>query len=404
MTECIWERGDRNLLHIRSADCFRAIEELKLPLSEGELIQAKLKLEVIGKSTRPVTVTIRVPSRIEFSKKTHEHVVDQFLSKAGIRNVSPGLKRIDLWSLHPWRQPLSVWHSLFGREADLLIERQVLRPIQLGAVPHPDHAGAGRVLEAHAMPGGDFYGVSQSAEIPSRSLSTTDLDGWELDPERFRTHLRTELRISVAGTAWDGQDLLDLGTVDLGGQRLHISYALRQPAQGFGDRLRAKAAGAPSVLLIPSSQYEGSEMPKVILDSPLPRRPQVIRSAIAACGLRDSLPAVYSAEDGVRLVVDTRHGKVWIDQVEILELQCGTHPFNFVTLLARARGPVAIEEISEKLSPGRQDGTSAARQAKGEAKKIICDAMAAVGRTFAEDPFPSAGTGYYRCALASYVV
>ena len=50
MTECIWERGDRNLLHIRSADCFRAIEELKLPLLEGELIQAKLKLEVIGKS------------------------------------------------------------------------------------------------------------------------------------------------------------------------------------------------------------------------------------------------------------------------------------------------------------------------------------------------------------------
>jgi len=146
-------------------------------------------------------------------------------------------------------------------------------------------------------------------------------------------------------------------------------------------------------------------LPKLTLVAPLPVRSEVIRGAIAACGLGDSLPAVYSAGDGVRLVVDTRHGKVWVDELEIPELQCGTHPFNFVTLLARARGgPVALEKISEELSSGRQDNTSAARQAKAEAKKIMCDALVAAGRTAIDDPFPTAGTGNYRCALPSYVV
>ena len=65
MTECLWERGDRNLLQIRSPDCFRSIEELRLQFTEGNLIQAKLKVEVIDKSTRPITVNIRVPSRVE---------------------------------------------------------------------------------------------------------------------------------------------------------------------------------------------------------------------------------------------------------------------------------------------------------------------------------------------------
>ena len=48
-------------LHLRAPDYFRQIEELGLPLTEGALLQAKLKLDVIGPSTRPVTV-MRSPS------------------------------------------------------------------------------------------------------------------------------------------------------------------------------------------------------------------------------------------------------------------------------------------------------------------------------------------------------
>jgi hypothetical protein len=175
MTECLWERGDREFYHIRSNDCFRSMEELHLPLTEGTLVQAKLKCEVIGKSTRPVTVNIRVPSRIELSQKTHEHLIDRLLDAIGIRNVAPSPSAVNLWTLHPWRHPVDTWRALFGAETDKLVQEHVLKPIKLAAVPHPDHLGAGLVLDAHAVSNGDYYGVSRAAEIPSRSLTATDL-------------------------------------------------------------------------------------------------------------------------------------------------------------------------------------------------------------------------------------
>jgi len=126
MTECLWERGDRELFHIRSNDCFRSMEELSLPLSEGTLIQAKLKCEVTGKSTRPVTVNVRIPSRIEVSQKIHEQLIDRFLDATGIRNVAASASTISLWTLYPWRHPANTWRSLFGAETDKLVQEQVL--------------------------------------------------------------------------------------------------------------------------------------------------------------------------------------------------------------------------------------------------------------------------------------
>jgi len=404
MTECLWERGDRNLIQIRAADCFQSIEELHLALTEGTLLQAKLKIDVIGKGTRPVTVNIRVPSRIEVSQRAPEHLVDRLLNGIGIRSAAPARSKNDLWSLHPWRHPTAVWRGLFGAETDTLVRSGTLVPIRLESIPHPEHPGAGRVLGAHPVSDGEFYGVSQLGEIPSRSLSATDLDGWELVPEQLRLYFRSKLGITSGGVAWNGQELLELGTIEVGDQLLYLAYALRQPSAGVGDRLRAHADGAQPVLLMPASQSDGSELAKVMLDAPVPSRRQVIRDAITVCGIADSLPAVHRAPDGARLVVDVRLKKVWVDGIEIVGLKPDTHAFRFVELLAKSRGAlVSADDITAGLSVARQDGTTTARQAKNAAKKIIVDAMAVAGRTFVVDPFPSAGTGFYRCAFPSYV-
>lgn len=405
MTECLWERGDRNLIQIRSSDCFHEIEELRLPLTEGEFVQAKLKLEVVGKSTRPVTVNVRAPSRIEISQKRHEQLVDEFLSRVGIRTAPTRSRDIDLWSLHPWRHPISVWRAVFGTEMDALVQSGVLAPIQLHSVATAGHSGAGSVLEAHSISAGEFYGVSQAAEIPSRSLSSTDLDGLELDPERFRLDLRSRLGVSGGGVSWDGKEILDLGVIEVSDQRLRLAYALRQPPPAVGDIIRARAGGAHAVLLIPTSHPDSSELAKVMLDKPLPSRDRIIRDAIAACGLTAVVPAPFSAPDGARLVVDTQRGQVWVDGIEVPGLRSGTHPFRLVEVLAR-RCPEAVsrDEITAALSGGRMDGDTTARQAKAAAKKSIREALAAAGRPFEEDPFPSGQTGCYRCALLSYVV
>jgi hypothetical protein len=404
MTECLWERGDRNLLFFRSSDCFRSIEELNLTLTEGRLLQAKLKVEVIRKSTRPVTVNIRVPSRIEVSQKSHELLIDKLLKAIGIYNASAPVSTGSFWSLYPWRHPIAVWRTLLGRDTDELIQNGVLNPTRLESVAAADNPAAGRVLSAHPLSEGEYYGVSQTDEIPSRTLSATDLDGFELMPEKLRLYLRSRLGIANGGSVWHGNETLDLGFVELGVHKIHMVYALRQPATGVGDHMRAHSGGALSVLLIPDCETYKSELASVPLDSALSTKKHVIRGAINACSLAESTPAIYRSPDDARLVVDTRLKKIWIDDVELTGLQPDLQPFRFVEAMARSQGPVSSAHLSSTLSPGRLDGTTPARQAKNEVKKIITEAMDGVGRSFDEDPFPSAGQGSYRCAFPAYVV
>ncbi|HTU34518.1 MAG TPA: hypothetical protein VMF66_12015 [Candidatus Acidoferrum sp.] len=403
MTECLWERGDRELLHIRSNDCFRSMEELRLPLGEGRLLQAKLKCDVIGKSTRPVTVNIRVPSRIEVSQKIHETLIEKVLNAIGIRNAAPPSAAINFWTLRPWRHPIDVWRSVFGAETDRLIQERVLVPVQLAAVPHPDHAEAGHVLEAQAVEDGDFYGISQVEEIPSRSLTPTELDGFELMPEAFRLYLRSALGISSGGAVWDNGALLELGFIEVGDYSIYAVYALQQPPAGSANAVRPRAGTAHLAFLLPSPLSEASDLTQVTLEKVIPTQRGVIRDALCACGLADHVPAIHVAPDGARLIVDTKLGRIWVDGVEIGGLQPTSHPFKFITLMARGSAPVSRDEIVKELSSGRQDEDVAARQAKTAANKAIAKAMTAAGRSFDPDFFPAAGTGFYRCTLPAYV-
>jgi len=403
MTECLWESGDRNLLHVRSGDCFRTMEELGLPLSQGTILQAKLKVQVIGKSTRPVTVNIRVPSRIEISQKLHERLIERVLDAIGIRNSAPSARATDLWSLYPWRQPTHRWRALFGPEMDAMVQNSVLVAIRLDSIAHPDHPGAGRVLEPHLLSDGQFYATSQMPEILSRSVTATDLDGLELRPEQLRLCLRLKLGITSGGTIWNGRELLDLGIIQLGDHCLHTSYALREPSVGAGARIREFANGTPSVLLLPSSNAKSPEIPHVYLNAPLPTRAQILRAAINACGLENAVPAIYVAPEGARLVVDSQFKKIWVDGVEIKGLPPDSQAFRFIQQLARTPALVSSDELSKDLSPGRLDGDTTARQAKSKANKLIREAMKEAGRELDEDIFPSAGMGCYRCAVPPYV-
>ena len=403
MTECLWERGDRNLLHVRSSDCFRTMEELRLPLSEGTFLQAKLKVQVIGKSTRPVTVSIRFPSRIEISQKLHERIIERVLEEIGIRNSSPSFRATDLWSLYPWRQPTHVWRAFLGSEIDAMVQDSVLVAIQLDSIAHPDHPGAGRVFEPHDLSDGQIYATSQMPEIPSRSVTATDLDGLELRPEQLRLYLRTTLGITSGGTTWDGQELLDLGIIQLGDHRFHTTYALREPSAGTGARIRAFANGIHSVLLLPSPNAKSPEIPHVVLNTALPTREQILRAAINALGLANAVPAIYVAPEGARLVVDSQLKKIWLDGVEVEGLSPDSQAFRFIEQLARTPSLVSSDELSNDLSPGRLDGDTTARQAKSRANKLIREAMRSAGRDFDEDIFPNAGTGCYRCAVVPYV-
>jgi hypothetical protein len=218
----------------------------------------------------------------------------------------------------------------------------VLNPTRLESAAAAENPAAGRVLSAHPLSEGEYYGVSQTDEIPSRTLSATDLDGFELIPEKLRLYLRSRFGIVHGGSVWDGGETLELGFIKLGIQDIHVVYALRQPAPGIGDHMRAHSSGALSVLLIPACETYKSELASVPLDSALPSTKDVIRGVISACSLTDSTPAIHCCPDGARLVVDTHLKKVWIDEVELAGLQPDSQPFRFVEAMARSQGPLGL--------------------------------------------------------------
>lgn len=403
MTECTWQRGDRNVHRIRSHDCFEDIETLGLPIaSEGKLVEVKLKIQVAQQGTRPVTATVRVPGRIQVSNTRYEPLVHTYLESIGVRRRATSAVALDLWSLHPWRQPPATWRAVFGDRVDELVRAEALVSVELESVEHPDRDGA--TLGIHALGDGEYYGVGLDDETPSKSLSATDVEGMEFEVAAFGAFLGEQLELPEGQVRVSDTNVLDLGSVDLGGHTFRPFYLLNTPAQGLGVQLRTKASGENVVLLVPRGRDPGSDLATAELPNPLPSRRALERALVYACGLKEKVSAIHHAPEGARLVVDTRHGAVWVDGVRVGGLAPDTHPFKFVELLARASpSTISSGDLSAKLSPNRKDDTTAARHAKKEAKNAISEALVSEGREPIGDPFPNASRAY-RCALPAYVV
>lgn len=403
MTECIWERGDRERLSfINPNDCFDSIEGLNIPFSEGQILQAKFKIQVIEKSARPVTVTVRVPSRIEVSQVRHESLINEVLDAIGIRNIHAMVQKYDLWALYPWRQPISVWRDCFGADTDLLAKNDILKKTRLDSVEPPGHPGAGRVLESNQISPVDYLGVSQTSEIPSQSLSATDLDGLELMIPAFQRHLREVLEITSNAASWQPDSwLVDLGVLTICENDFRIIYALRQPPRDAAGQIRTLSASITPVLLMPKGIKDATGITEILLDKALPERQRVIKDIIIKTNLEEKAPALLTAPKKARLVVDERLGKIWYDGIEISELKPETHPFRFVAILAK-NAPASINkhDLTAQLSASRTDSDQTARTAKMTAKKIIKSALEGGNLNF-EDPFKSEN-GSYRLTVPAY--
>jgi hypothetical protein len=403
MTDCVWERGDGKRVQLHDTeDCFDTIDELKLPFKEGELLEAKLKIQVAGKSTRPIVVTVRPPSRIEPNHNDYEALVNEVLDKIEIRHGARGVPETTLWNIHPWRTHLEVWREVFPGETDRLVRAGVLKPVMLRAVESPDHAGAGHVLEAVRIGPGEFHGRSGMEEVPSRALSATDLEALELDVPKLQAHLRELLGISGNAVPWTpDQALLDLGVLKIEQHSLHVSYALREPPPNAAAIVRDRAASIPAALLLPVAGATPCGVPEVLLDRPLPSPRRAISAMLFKTGLAAQVPALFTAPEGARLIVDLRFGCIWFDGVLIAELTAGTQHFRYVEIVARA-SPRAIDsgEVSKQIS-NRDDGDQVARTAKTNANKSLQKAMRAAGHKFVS-PFQAKG-GTHRATVLCHV-
>lgn len=404
MTECVWERGDRERLNFfHPYDCFNSIERLEIPLTEGQILQAKFKIQVIGKSNRPVTVTVRVPRQIEVSQPRHENLINQVLDAIGIRNIHATAPEYDLWTLYPWRQPIGIWRDCLGADTDLFATKGILKKIRLDSVEPPGHPGAGLILQAEQISPVDFLGVSQTPEIPSQSLSVTDLDGLELDVSAFQRHLREVL--GITGSAFPGQTnswYLDLGVLSICEHEFRVIYALRQPPRDAAAQIKRLTASIVPVLLLPKGLQDATGITEILLDKALPDRQRVVKDIITLANLENRVSALLTAPPNARLVVDIRLGIIWFDRIKITGLKPRTHPFQFVAILAKnAPATVNKHNLAAQLSAGRTDGDQTARTAKMAANRLIKQALKAKDLNF-EDPFKSEN-GSYRLTVPAYV-
>lgn len=402
MTECIWERSDRERLHINAVDCFETIATLGLPFNEGEIVQAKFKMEIVGKSARPLTVTVRAPSRIEVTQVRHEFLANEVLTAIGIRDAQITSRASSLWALHPWRQPIDAWRACFGRDTDRLARTGILKKTLLQSIEAPGYAGAGHVLQAVPISSTEYLGLSQTEEIPSRALSATDLDGLELDVPRFQAYLRERLKMTGNAVPWSSDAwFLDLGALDLDGNQFRIAYALRRPPDGAAVAIRTLAQSITPVLLLPTGLDSSTGLAEVLLDGPLPDLPRLRSDIIKVANLSEQVAALSLAPPNARLVVDSLQGRIWFDGVEVTGLKTGTQPFRFVETLAKiSPGKINKHDLAKQLSDGRADGDQCARSARTAANKSIRAAVKAQGRSF-EDPFKSEA-GCFRLAVLTF--
>ena len=144
-----------------------------------------------------------------------------------------------------------------------------------------------------------------------------------------------------------------------------IVYALRHPPADAAIKVRDLSKSVKAVLLLPSGLKDSTGLVEIPPDSPLPHRERVIADIVAAYNL--VVPAILTAPEASRLVVDERFGKIWFDRVEISTLTAGTQAYKFVAILARnPHAAVNKYVLSEQLSPASQGDDYPARAAKAD--------------------------------------
>jgi hypothetical protein len=369
VVELRWRRGDRDKVWVKGPDCFRILDDLGARLHEGELIEARLVIWFAGPGRRG-QVTIKVPGRIEINAGAREHLVEQLLDEVGIRGAFGAAdERLDLWSLYPWRTSEEAWRRHVGSpEFDRLVQSAALFPVRLEATTHPDHPHAEGALDVEAIDAEIIVGLSDDPAIPLRTLTSSDVMGYELDVGIAVGEIAAALelegsRSEIASGVWSlGRRALSPSI------NVAVFLASRRPGDTTAHSIRAAANGARPVLLVPQIECR---VPSGSYDG-------LIGRVVECLNLQDQVsPAVWRRED---LILDPKKGAAWYRGVPLGKLVSGTHPYKFAEKVARAGGQLVTKDtLREHLSPANQDD-GIVRKAKADFVKRVKESLAEAGR------------------------
>jgi len=397
-----WRRGDRDKILVKGRDCFKILEDLGARLNEGELVEAKLEIAFAGMRRRG-HVSLKVPNRIDIRAGANEGLVERLLDDVGIRGSfgDEGEPR-DFWSLYPWRMTEGDWRRHLGNGFDRLLKQGNLRSVVLEATSHPDHpALGGAALAVEDVDTTTMVGISEDPAVGLRTLTISDVTGYELDLARIMREMRETL-------ALEGSTQEIVSGVWLLGRRtlsptiaLDIFFLVRSPTEGAASAIREASHGARTVLLIPSGNSCELDIPKV--ECPVPTGPydRLLVKIIERLGLeKDVPPAVWLTED---LILDEQQGRAWYRGVELTKLKADSHPFKFALAVMKARGRVIKrDDLNALISPNRGD-SEVAKKAKSDFVAMVKASHVDAGLecpSEAVNVFVSRGGGYALDATA----
>lgn len=395
VVELRWRRGDRDKIWVRGRDCFQVLHDLGARLNEGELVEARLVISFAGGGRRG-HVSLKAPSRIQIHAGANEALVERLLDEVGIRGVFDDLGRPrDFWSLYPWRMSEQEWRQHLGTHFDRLVREHRLRPVHLDVSTHPDHPAARGALDVEAVSTSTVVGTSADPAIGMRTLTTSDVTGYEIDVSRNAGDIATALELDGAASE------IRSGVWSLGRRSfsptltLAVFLATRSPSAEVASAIREAGKGARTALLIPrgcASSLDLPQAPCALLTGP---HDTLLGELVELLGVQDEVPPqTWLRED---LILDRKRGTAWYRRVELTKLRPDTHPFMFAVAVAEAGGRVVKKETLNSLLSKARNDEDVAKKAKADFIAAVKASFEAVGQECPADVtqiFASKGGGY----------
>ena len=331
VVDLVWHRGGTSI-RVRDDDCLAQVKALELPLHEGELVEARFEFRFVrGRRIDKRFVVVRTPNRISNRSDRYEKAIDQFLFRIGIRLRNAPKHPVDLWSLHPWKHSETRWREALGLQLRYFVEEGLLVSSAVDSVPHPDHPTPRTALRVRHE-GEHIEGVSDDPHIPSRALTLSDVDGYELRVDALAERLARALNIAsvvkpVGGYCWP---LRSRRAAVRAGEGEGLRSFRKPPAApgAMADRLRQIAGSKVQVgLVVPSGCAADIGLAEVQFDTGDAPFDGVLNRLISRLGLEKEALAVEQAPAGTRVVIDRKRGTIHLDGVLLSSIDQQSHYF-----------------------------------------------------------------------------
>lgn len=399
--DLVWERGGTRH-RITGRDSLAAIREMGIPPTEGDFLEAKIALALPGRREARRMIHIKLPNKVDYPRDdVHARAIESFIEAAGICVVDVRRRARDLWDLYPWTQPERTWRDAYPDDVDALVRRQVLTPVDLFQVVHPDRPAHGRSLNVN-----DGFGVSLDEEVPPRLTTTTETSGLGLQADLLLNRWREAL--CLEGEVCDiGDGLHILGERSFESVRFAIAMLLRQPRDSDAPLISQRVAASTThsakvALLLPVGRKSHTGLAEVPLDRLIPDEREVWRKVMIASSVGPQVPAIWLAPRDARIVVDKTRMHVWYEGID-LKVPPDSLVFKFIAALADAHNaPVTTEALEQLMSRNRDE--SFARKVKNDAKKLVEARLKEAGISVdADSIFVTVRGQGYRLGVAAYI-